>query len=216
MAPTATRDWIWAGSLLVVSAVVPFAGLQSYLASASLVVAVGADVAFAAAMVIFALGPHSVVARRPLGATALLVLAASAFVPYVGYLLPARTAMAPDADMIFWGTALNYGQLALALAAAIVAGIQVARAGVVPQGLRGTPLIALAVVATPPVLLQLVAVATGGAPSGPLIALSALSSITSFVAVAGLGVVAIIAGLPPRTVPDASVPVFSSDPPPHA
>src|SRR5690606_39974251 len=69
--------------------------------------------------------------------------------------------------------------LALALAAAIVAGIQVARAGVVPQGLRGTPLIALAVVATPPVLLQLVAVATGGAPSGPLIALSALSSITS-------------------------------------
>ena len=62
--------WVWGGALLIVSALLP---LVAQYGSAWLFFWTGM-IAFAAAMILFAFGRDSVVARRPLGVAALLVL----------------------------------------------------------------------------------------------------------------------------------------------
>jgi len=120
----------------------------------------------------------------------------------------------------------GYVSLVVPLAAAIVAVVQIARAGAVPHRMRWLPLIALVVVALPQVAQQIVGVAflltanrtlTGGyvPTTDPLMMVSMdvlgpLGVLCTVVAVGGLGVVAIVAGLEPRRSAEASVPVFSS------
>jgi len=211
MATTRRLDWIWGGSLLAVSAVLPFVGINGA-PSLPTALSLAAMIAFAAAMIVFAFGRHSVVARRGLGAAALVVLALSVFLPYLSGLVVPPDQISPDSGAILWGTLLHYLTLALSLAAALVACVQIARAGVVPPRLRWVPIMALAVKAGPFALSEILMVGVGRfAGMDALIALAILPSLTSFVAVAGLGVVAIVAGLPPRAATETAVPVFSSD-----
>ena len=207
MSPAATTvrrlDWVWGGALLIVGAVLPFAMRP---VGGGVVVGVGVigSLAFAAAMLLFAFGRNSVVARRPLGAAALVVLAVLAFAEYAWAFAPFD-----DPGAFAWISAGTNLQLVLQLAAAIVAAVQVAPAGAVPHAVRWVPLIALLVLALPQVLIAALAVASpsllNSAAAQPLLA---IVNLCAFAAPVGLGIVAVIAGLQPQRRPEASVRVF--------
>lgn len=190
--------WLVGGSLLIATAL-----LQS--ASPMLVgagtwtfgIAIVADVLFAAAMIVFALGLNgggSVVGSRPLGVTALLVLGLWPLLMRVVWALIPPVASVSEPLII-----LSNVSLFVQLAAAIIAVVQIARAGVVPGVARWLPLVALAFV-----------VLTQGAVSGFAYAAAAqggqqvltvaysFASLALFVSVAGLGVSAIILALRPE------------------
>jgi len=91
---------------------------------------------------------------------------------------------------------------------AVIAVVLVWRAAVIPRAYRFTPLIALVLCVVPP----LGQYAAGGIllsmDTSALLAYSALMIVSRAVALIGLGVVAIVAGLQPRAV--APVRVYSS------
>nr|MDQ2697926.1 hypothetical protein [Actinomycetota bacterium] len=127
-----------------------------------------------------------------------------AFAPYAWAFAPFE-----DPAALEWISAATNVQLALELAAAIVAVVQVARAGTVPHAVRWVPLIALIVLVLPQVLISVLAVANptflnteAGQP------LLSLVSLCGFAAPVGLGIVAMVAGLQPQRRGEASVRVF--------
>lgn len=71
---TRRLDWVWGGGLLILGAVLPFAA-RPVGGGVAVIVGVTGSLTFAVAMLLFAFGRHSVVARGPLGASALVVLA---------------------------------------------------------------------------------------------------------------------------------------------
>lgn len=213
-------EWVWGGALLLASAVLPlfqaqFAGVGA-LHTALLFAMYGA---FAVAIGLFALGRDSVVARRPLGVTALLVLGLWPFATAVFWSVIPVEAIAYDPALIAIVSISGYLQMIVPLAAAVVAAVQIARAGVVPRRLRWLPLIAVAVGYGAGILVTLVYVpfegatlsATMQALVGPL---SAMASLASFAAVAGIGILAIVEGLRPRPAPTPPAQVYPSAVPP--
>ena len=100
------------------------------------------SVIYAAAVLLFAIGTTaqaSVVARRPLGVTAMTILAVWPLVDRIVFqFLP------QDGSSLGAWTTLGYVTLVVETGAALVAAMQIARAGVVPARWRWAPLWVLA------------------------------------------------------------------------
>jgi len=114
---------------------------------------------FSAGLIVFALGVRgsgSVVARRPLGVVAVLVLAA---VPAIAGIV--SVAVPYSMDLVDFFLAWNYAVPAIELGAAIVAVIVIARAGVVRPPWRWVPLGALIATAAPQLILLAVVASPG-------------------------------------------------------
>lgn len=211
--PATTPAWIWGGGLLLASAVLPLiTGSSGFAAAGGLSGAVFSWIgmlAFAAAMVVFALGlgrRGSVVARRPAGTVALIALAVVTPIIWV------LTAVFPysDADpgaYAVWG----YAELAVRFGAALVAVVAVGRARVVPPPWNWAPAWGLAAVVVTGVLAQVSTVALAGRPGDQeaLVTVFALSSLVAVVVPSLLGILAIVLGS--RAEPRATIPVY---PPP--
>jgi hypothetical protein len=204
-AKDARLAWILGGSLLIAVGLLPMA-----LQAASVLVPgldLFGDALWAAALTVFAFGVRgagSVVARRPLGVTALLVAGllplagtlAWRFVP-VGSVTP--------------GTAIPITQiqLVLMLAALLTATVQVGRAPVVPSRLRWLPLIAVVVVAVAFAGAQIIAMQVPTLGQQVLSLFVAVTTLVPALALFAVGIAAIVAGaqLPPRADP-ATVQVY--------
>ena len=110
-------------------------------------------------MLVFAFGVGrggSIVARRPLGVTAALVLA---LWPFAERAL--TWAMPFDEGTTEFYQGWGYVSLTVKIAAAVVLVVQIARAGVVTGRLRWAPAWALAAVVVPQVLAQVLVIAMG-------------------------------------------------------
>ncbi len=147
--------WVWGGGLLAASAVVPLVGGIGVISSTGIWVG---RVLFAAALAVFAFGLRgsgSVVARRPLGVTALLVLGIAPLL--IDLVTPSQV----DESSVWMLQVSAYVQLAITAAAALVAVVQIARASIVPNPWRWAPAWALAVVAVVYAVPQVIGVAVG-------------------------------------------------------
>ncbi|KRA22119.1 hypothetical protein ASD65_16500 [Microbacterium sp. Root61] len=200
--------WLVGGSLLIATALLESALSMLFGAGGwTLGVGIAADLLFAAAMVVFAfglVGGGSVVGRRPLGVTALLVLGLWPLVMRVMWVLIPPIASVSEPLII-----LSNVSLFVQLAAAIIAVVQIARAGVVPGVARWLPLIALALVVVPEVIVygfSYAAAAIGG--SQLLTVAFSFAALARFVSVAGLGVSAIILALRPVAHEERTVQVY--------
>lgn len=208
--------WTIGGVGLVLCAVIGM--LQYSLLSIGPAVAVVLDVVFAAAVLLFAIGlsrQASVVARRPLGLTALIVVALWPFVVRIAQpLLPTMDSATFDAGLDAYReaesvlTAVFLVNLVVSLTAALIAAVQIARAGIVPTLWRWAPLWAV------------IASVAGGALPQLLFAYAAPTGAQGFTEVAiilgalgflartlGLGILAIVLA---SRVRNGSVEVFRS------
>ncbi|MBM7469130.1 hypothetical protein JOD62_001678 [Microbacterium keratanolyticum] len=144
-------------------------------------------IAFAAATVLFAIGWRgvgSVTARRPLGTVALILLGVWPWVMDLLWLVfPATPSSLAAMPIVPVGTVVQ-------LLVAIVAVTQIARAGVVPQPWSWTPTIALVMVVLAQVLMM--AFASISHDQTALVAAMDVAALAQAVAVAGVGVVAIV------------------------
>lgn len=157
MTVTPARDarlaWIIGGSLLAAhsAVILMFNGMPMPLPGGDLVLAV----VWAGALLVLAFGIRrsgSVVSRRPLGVTALVVAAVMPIVSMLVWVVVPVDFSDPTSVMV--GQALAV----IDLAALAVAAVAIARAGAVPHRLRWVPLIVLAVCAGVQIAVQAVAV----------------------------------------------------------
>lgn len=204
------RAWVWGGALLVASVVLQMSTwtmLQFGGPTASGVVAWVAQAVFAAALLLFAfgwLGRGSVVARRPLGIAAIVVLAVFPLAEQLLWALVLGILAVAEDALPALGTAV----LAAQLIVAIVAVAEIARAGVVPRPWNGAPALGLTLVAGVSALTQMVGVTA--APTGPtgwFGLLIALQQLVGVVVPVLLGVLAIVLGLRPAPSPAPREPV---------
>lgn len=205
---TAARDarltWIIGGSLLIAFAVFPLITQGMPVMGFGFV----SSLLWAGALVVFAVGVRgqgSVVARRPLGVTALVI-----------------AGLIPIATTLFWsvvpieafpapGSAVLVSQAigVLSLAALLVATVQIARAGVVAPRVRWLPLILLVVSAAPHAALQAAAVSGPNTDQVLLLTMIFAATAVSTLAALALGIMSIV--LAPRSdvaKADVSVQVF--------
>lgn len=177
--------------------------LQSAVPGISQTTSILVDVVFAAAVLLFAIGlsrEGSVVARRPLGVTALAVVAVWPLVmrsvqPFLPTMDAETFAAGLDAyreveDVL---NTVYYVSLAVSLAASLVACVQIARAGVVPKPWNLAPLWAFGVVLVAGILPQVLfaSAAPGGAQAYADVAV--LIGLIGFLArTLGLGIVALM------------------------
>jgi hypothetical protein len=198
--PTAAQQtWIVGGSLLLATVVitVTFQSVPSFFPGASFI-SIGV---FSAALLVFAFGlsgAGSITARRPLGTSALSALAI-------------WTLLAPILSLFFTpadydqGLTLAWGYIdsVVRFLLALVAVIQIARAGVVPRPWNWAPTWVLAAVAGS-WLLQLISVTVLSRDVASISgALMSLDILTNFAGAVFLGVVAIVVASRrshPRTV----------------
>jgi hypothetical protein len=164
------------------------------------------DILHAGALLLLAIGlskDASVVARRPLGVTALMLLAVWPL------LAPGIQALiGPPADNLEVSTALSYVGILVPLAAAIIAVVQIGRAGTVPRGWRWVPLWVLVAQVALGVLGQLVMMAVDPAQLQTIAGVAALLGLLSFVAgTLGLGIALLLLAMAERP---AAVPVYRS------
>ena len=186
----ARHAWVIGGALLMGSVVVS-APLSPYFGGGVIKAAL-----FAAALVVFAFGIRgsgSVTARRPLGTTALVVLAAWVLLRSVVWGLPWVNAV--ETDVL---TDVGYVDSVVQLAAALVAVVQIGRAGVVPRPWRWSPAWVLGAVVVPS-LLGLLLFAVGGLQEQSqaltlTMFVSALDGLARTVGPVFLGVLAIVLG----------------------
>ncbi len=207
--PPALTVWVWAGALLVASAVLPLAlgvGVDAPVLRST--VGILGQFSFAASMALFAWGWRgrgSVVAGRRTGVVALAVLAVF---PLAMWLASGVADLAfgsqttTDDGRCWWGTVYQV----VWISAAALAAAEIWRAGVVPRPWNRMPAWGLLVVVGVGAITQVVSVSlvTGGAGDQlTLITLWQLSSLAVFVVPVALGVSAIVLGLrrtPPPTV----------------
>lgn len=166
MTVTPARDarlaWIIGGSLLAAhsAVILMFNGMPMPLPGGDLVLAV----VWAGALLVLAFGIRrsgSVVSRRPLGVTALVVAAVMPIVSMLVWVVVPVDFSDPTSVMV--GQALAV----IDLAALAVAAVAIARAGAVPHRLRWVPLIVLAVCAGVQIAVQAVAVTAPDALAQP-------------------------------------------------
>ncbi|HYI32858.1 MAG TPA: hypothetical protein VEX88_05290 [Glaciibacter sp.] len=186
------RAWFVGGALLL--ATVPL-GVATHSTGAAIV---GANtittVLFSASLLVFAFGIRgsgSITARRPLGTTALAVLAIWALLGWV--LTDVVGASAPyderSAAMLMFGYVDTFVELAVAL----VAVVQIARAGVVPSPWNWAPAWALLAMTVPWLVWQIIA--AGATQETASTAIFFISGVGGFVDVGStifLGVLAIV------------------------
>jgi hypothetical protein len=150
---------------------------------------------FSVAVIWLAAGPGSVTARRPLGTIALVALgvvgAADLVTDNVVGLLLAGAQLAAGADT---GIQITTGMQLLQLVLAVVAAVQIARAGVVPRAWRWIPLWVLVAMTAVNAAGWIAVLASG---SASLIVIATIGSPSGLVQVAGtilLGVLTILFG----------------------
>lgn len=197
------RAWFWAGALAVVSTVPGVVG--TYVQSFPMVGWI-APVLLAVALLLLAFGPDSVVARRPLGVTALVVLALWPLISRVvdEFFLPV-IATGPYAVASAVSSSFGYVESAVGILAGIVVVVQIWRVGVVPVSLRWVPLIVLALWVAPDVLMS-AAYVTWPASAQTVSAQTSLFVVGALVAAATalgaliFGTSAIVAATQPRPI----------------
>lgn len=143
--------WTIGGIALVLCGVIGM--LQYAMPDAGPAAAIVRDVIFGAAVLLFAIGlsaEASVVARRPLGVTALVIVALWPFaIHFAQPFLPTMNNETFEAGMETYRTAeavltaVFFVDLLVSLAAALIAVVQIARAQTVPRPWRWAPLWAL-------------------------------------------------------------------------
>lgn len=200
----ARRAWILGGSLLIAYAVFRLIASGSpvfVLPGASIVL----DVLWAGALLVFAFGIRrsgSVVARRRIGVTALVV---AALLPFVSALL--WWAVPIEAWDISISVMVGQGLIVLGLAALLVATVVIGRAGAVPHRVRWVPLIVLGVGAGSQILAHAVAGPLASTLDQTALVTVVFGSIMlSDLGVLLLGILAIV--LAPRTAAPAPVQVY--------
>ncbi|MBN9178619.1 MAG: hypothetical protein J0I43_14810 [Microbacterium sp.] len=202
---TPVRSWLGGGALLAAAAVLPLvfgAGVGVGLIPRTL-----GQMLVLAAMVVFAFGLRgtgSLVARRPVGMIALLVLG---LVPLVFTL---ATPSSVSEDEVWLLQILGYSELVVSVGAALVAAIEIARARVVPDPWRWAPTVALAVIVFVQAAAQVIGVAVGSERLLDLVpALSAAGFATAVLVPLALGVIAMMLGARGRQgIPAASPQVY--------
>lgn len=192
--PDAASDtrlaWVIGGVLLIaamlVGVVVQYGSL---LGSGGAVVAA---IWFPAALLVFAFGVRgsgSVTDRRPLGTAALTALAAWVLLGQI--LLPTFRSGSVDPGLLL---ALGFIDSLVQFTLALIAVVQIARAGVVPRPWNWAPSWALAAIAVPWVLEQIIAAGAAQTQDAPFV-VAAVLTLDSFVHVGSavfLGVLAIV------------------------
>jgi len=188
------RAWTVGGVLLLVSVVFGVAAQSvTTLIGAGGVIRV---VVYAAALLVFAFGLRgsgSVTARRPLGTAALTVLAVWLVLGQVfsSVLIAAFPHDSPPGSLLQFGYIDPFVQFA----AALVAVIQIARAGVVPAPWNWAPAWALVAVSVPWLLTQVIAAGdTQQSALTPIILIGALDGLIRVGSALFLGVLAIVCG----------------------
>jgi hypothetical protein len=170
------------------------------------------DGVWALGVLVFAIGfsrAGSVVARRPLGVSALVVLALAPLVVNLAYAFAPVLVIATQPSTAWTAFAVGLTASAVSVAAGAVATTQIARLGAVPARWRWAPMWALGISVGSAVLVQGVWVALGaaGADRGLIAAAGAIGWVGALAPTLGLGVVALIAASTDRT---DSVEVFRS------
>jgi len=198
--------WLWGGGLLAASAVLPMLGPD---VSLTPVLVWTGRLLTAAAYAVFALGIRregSIVARRPLGVIALLLMA---FVPSIIELVTPAAEIPTDSGMpenLWLLQLLGYVSLAIWAAAALVAVVEIGRARVVPDPWRWAPAAGLALGAALYVVSQVALVAVGAQGVQEFATLLAISSAVGAVLVPlALGILAMVLGARGRPAAPAQV-----------
>lgn len=197
------RAWFCAGALAVVSTVPGVVG--TYVQSFPVVGWI-TPVLLAVALLLLAFGPDSVVARRPLGVTALVVLALWPLISrVVDEFFLRMIATGPYAVASAVSSSFGYVESAVGILAGIVVVVQIWRVGVVPVSLRWVPLIVLALWVAPDVLMS-AAYVTWPASAQTVSAQTSLFVVGALVAAATalgtliFGTSAIVAATQPRPI----------------
>ncbi len=187
---SARTAWRWGGGLLIaVAAVNVMTAAGSIVGPVATTLFWVRTICFSVALVIFAVGVRrsgSVVARRPVGVIALLVLAVWPFADQLlGVIVP------PSMDNIPFYLVWGNVSLAVQLAAAIVAVTMIARAGVVRGRWRWAPLWALLATAAPQVIVMVVASTPGTTSQDVFAPMLGLGQLVNIAVPLGLGILAI-------------------------
>ncbi|WZH37089.1 MAG: hypothetical protein PIR02_00165 [Microbacterium enclense] len=195
-----TRTWRIGGILLAVSGLLTLLAGQYTMNPFAARAAI--DIAWAAGVMVFAVGlsrSASVVARRPLGVSALAVVAFAPLVAgvVVGLLPEVRAADDPAVVVM---SSISVAEFLLMIAAGLVATVQIARLGAVPRRWRRMPLWALCVsVGAAAVQYALVALLFhSGAGQDVLVPVTSIGLISLLVPTLGLGILALIAAASER------------------
>lgn len=203
------RTWVVGGAGLIACGVIGMLR-QSFVSTPqmSLFFGVTADILYAAAVALLAIGltrEASVVARRPLGVTALLVVAAWPLVTYPTTAL--LSSVHPQGYAAAW-MVFGYVALVVPIGAGLIAALQIARAGVVDGPARWAPLGVLGLHVLAWVVPQLTFAAVGAGDAQLFVDFFMLLGSLAFLAgTLGLGVVALV--LAARQRP-SSVTVYTS------
>jgi hypothetical protein len=182
--------WMAGGAGLVACGVLGVLSYSMLGTPGTQVISLVGDAIFATAVLLFAIGlspDASVVARRPLGVTAMVVVAAW---PLVAFVIASLLALDEPGD-----GSMIYGYVALIVpaGAGLVAAVQIARADVVPSPWCWAPAWALAVQAAAWAIPNVVTVAAGPqAIQGLANILAALGMLAFLVGTLGLGILALV------------------------
>ncbi|KTS55851.1 hypothetical protein NS206_14545 [Microbacterium testaceum] len=195
-----TRTWWTGGILLGVAGVLTLLAGQHALNGFALRVVI--DIVWAIGVLAFAVGfsrDASVVGRRPLGMTALIVVAVTPLVSdAVVMALP--EVRSPDDPAVVATSVVSWGGTIVSLAAGLVAAVQIARLGTVPRRWRWMPMWALCV-SVGAAALQYATVALlfgAGAGQDVLVAANMIGVLSLLAPTLGLGVVALVAAASER------------------
>jgi len=169
------------------------------------------DLVWAAGVVVFAVGfsrDASVVARRPLGMTALVIAAVTPLVSD-GVAIALPDALSADDPTITAISVVSWAGWIVSLAAGLVAAVQIARLGAVPRRWRWMPMWALCLTVGAAALQYITVSVLFGAGAGQdvLVVANMIGVVAALAPTLGLGVVALIAAASER--PD-SIDVYRS------
>lgn len=170
------------------------------------------DVSWALGILVFAFGlsrAGSVVARRPLGVSALVVLALAPLVVNTAYNLASPRVVSADDSTAWTAFAVSLSASVVSIAAGVIAATQIARLGAVPARWRWAPMWALGISVGCALLIQGVwgLLGVAGADQSVMVAAGAIGIIGPLAPTLGLGIVALIAASTDR--PEA-VEIFRS------
>ena len=185
------RTWTIGGIGLVASGVLGMLGGTYFLMSGGPALAIATGVIYAASVLLFAIGTTreaSVVARRPLGITMLAIVAVWPLID-----LLATQFLPQDGSSLGAWTTYGYVTLLVQTGAALVAAMQIARAGVVPAPWHWAPLWVLGFQAFAWAVPQIVVVSVGPVEIQRWADLyMLLGAVAGLVGTLGLGILALV------------------------
>lgn len=193
------RTWIGGGAALILTGVMAL--LSSTFPGASALLLTLAGATYLVAVILFAFGLQpcaSVVNREPLGMTAMLVFGTwPLIIQLIGLVVPLGSGDFAYVDIV------------VRLASALIAAVQIGRAGVVPRPWRWAPLWALAAAAAGYFFQGVLGVALGDMQaSADYVVLSGY--LGNLAGTFGLGIAALVASV--RATGSATVQIMKSEP----